>query len=132
MDTERLKRFTELEHRRRELKDEADRVNKEIAVLEEGILKDFEEAGMNSCRVNGLTVFLHAQTWAKARDGDYARACRALEAEGLGDMVQPRFNTNTLSAWVRERQAGGEELPEGLKDSIEVSEVFSVRTRKGA
>lgn len=132
MDMQRLKRFTELEHRRREIKEELDKVNAELGSLEEGLLRDFEDAGMSSVNIDDLCVYLHRQVWAKPKNGDYPGACAALEQAGLGEMVERRFNTQTLSSWVREQEKAGEKMPESLKDAIVVSEVFSVRTRKGA
>lgn len=128
----RLKRFTELELTRRTLKDELDKCNAEIAVLEEGVLADFENAGASSMNIDGLSVYLHRQLWAKPRNGDYPAACEALKKAGLGAMVEPRFNTNTLSSWFREKDKAGEPVPDVLTDVIDLTEVFSVRTRIGA
>jgi hypothetical protein len=131
MNVEKLHRFTELETRRRQLQEELRAVDAESLELEAELLSEFERAGIQNMKVNGVTVYLHRQVWANAREGDYDRACAALLDAGLPELVERRFNTNRLSAWVRERTREGEEIPDALKDGIEISERFSIRTRKG-
>lgn len=132
MEAERLKRFAELAKRKREVEGELDRIRVEMSELEEYLKGEFEKSGISSTTVDGVTCYLHRQLWAKARGGEYARACSALREAGLGQMVEEKFNTQTLSAWVREQEASDIELPPALKEVIEVSEVFSVRTRKAS
>lgn len=131
MDDLKLKRFSELAARRRELESELNAVRAEMAELEAYLLEAFEKAGISNVSVDGMTCYLHRQLWARAKEGNYERACMALREVGLGRLVEQRFNTNSLSAWVREHEAEGKALPSALADAIEVSEVFSVRTRKG-
>lgn len=131
MNTERLHRFTELETLRRKLQEELRAVEAESQAIETELMAEFERSGIQNMKVNGLTVYLHRQVWANARNGDYEGACTALLEAGLPELVERRFNTNRLSAWVRERTKEGEELPETLKQSLEISERFSLRTRKG-
>ena len=127
-----LKRFVQLEKRRRELESQLKEAKAESGHLEAMLLEKFAESGIASIKVDGLTVYLHRQLWAGPIDGNYIAACEALQAVGLGDMVEPRFNTNTLSAWVRERDKEGEALPPTLSEAIKVTEQFSIRTRKGS
>ncbi len=65
-------------------------------------------------------------------DGDISRACEALREAGLGEMVQPRFNTNTLSAYLRELHENGQPLPKQLVGAIEANRVFKVGVRRGS
>lgn len=129
-EQQRALRFTEIEHERRTLEDRLKVLKKEKAKLEPQILADFEAGKVQNSRVNGLLIYLHRQLWASAKDGDRARACAALKAAGLGDYVEEGFNSSSLSAWVREQDATGQELPKELQETLNVSEVFSVRTRQ--
>lgn len=79
---------------------------------------------------------MRRQLWTNARDGDYQSACDALVEAGLGDFVGPRFNTNTLSAWVREQGEAGESpeeiaarLPGNLAQALSITESFKLVTR---
>lgn len=138
---DKLARFVEIEKEIRDLKARLDTLTNERSELEEVLLRQFEESGVNSMRINGMTVYPMRQLWAGARDGDYERACQALRDAGLSDYVHERFNVQSLSAYVREQaktllgpEAGPDEiigvLPEPLRDAISVTEKFSLRTRK--
>lgn len=104
----------------------------ELAALEAEVVAMFQRNGVDRVRLgNKVTVYLRTLYWAKALDGDYERACSALRAAGLDDMVEERFNTQTLSAWVRELLDAGEELPPSFDGAIEVNPKTNVMTRKG-
>ena len=131
MDTIRLETFLRLQARKDELEDLLDDTKRLIREVEQQILKEFETSGVSNVRINGELVYLHRQLWARARDGDKHALCAALRANGLGLFVEESCNTNSVSAYVREQDAQGIELPAGLAEVIEVTEVFSVRSRKG-
>lgn len=138
--TGRIKRFSLLEIRKRRLKERLERVEAELDALSEVLKEDFSELGQSSARIGGYTHYLHRQWWAGAvkgadGEGDYATSCAALDEAGLGDMVQPRFNVMTLSAWVRELPRdqdglGAPILPPELVGKISVVEKTDIRTRK--
>lgn len=135
-----LSEFIILDDRRRELKEELARVERDRTMLNELLLEDFERDGITSMRVNGKTIYVFNQLWAGALTGDdgtadYSRTNAALVEAGLGDFVQPRFNVQTLSAWVREQpiddETGEVILPEPLQGNIKTSWTRELRTRKG-
>lgn len=132
MNAELLRNYTTLDRRRRELKAELAEVEDQVRQLQETLLNEFEQAGMSSIRQDGTTVYVHRQLWCNPKDGDYLRACRALRDAGLGDMVTERFNLNSVSAWVREQEKEGAEIPEVLQDALNINEVFSLRTRSNS
>jgi len=123
-------RYVELRRERDEVSAQLDRIKDEMRTLEDEIKLDFERTGMESCRVNGMTIYINRQLWASAKDGDHDRLCAALAGAGFGDMIKTSVNTQSLSALVREHDAAGDDLPGALKEAVEVAEVFSVRTRK--
>jgi len=130
MNTDELKRFVALEERRRKLEAEIDTVKAEAAELEELLLPQFEQSGMERVAIDGRTVYVERKLWAKAKDGDKASVCKALKRCRLGDYVEETFNTNSLSAYVRELDREGRPLPPSLREVLEVSEVFKLRTRR--
>jgi hypothetical protein len=127
-----VNRLVELQARKNELSGELRRVNDEMARVQEQVIDAFVEAGVQSLKTkSGQTVFLHTQVWANAREGDYDRACDALVVAGYEDFVERRFNTNKVSALVRElRQERGEEgVPLPVRDALQIREVVSARVR---
>lgn len=140
MDTDKLGRFVELTQRKRDLKNELSDINKDLDSLQVDLLKQFEESGMQSARIKGMTVYLNRQIWAGAIDGDQERTIRALKAAGLADYVAERFNTQSLSAWVREQIALADDddledlydaLPPEFRDNVKITEKFELRARRG-
>ncbi len=130
MNTEELKRFIALDDRRRQLETEIDKVKAEVAELEQLLLPAFERDGVERVSIDGKTVYLERKLWAKAKDGDKAAVCKALKRTHLGDYVEETFNTNSLSAYVRELDREGRPLPPSLGEVLEVSEVFKLKTRR--
>jgi len=130
MNTEELKRFVALEERRRQLEAEVDTIKAEATELEQRLLPQFEQEGFEKISIDGRTVYVERKLWAKARDGNKAAVCKALKRARLGDYVEETFNTNSLSAYVRELDREERPLPPSLREVLEVSEVFKLRTRR--
>jgi hypothetical protein len=130
MDSVKLRHYVELEKERRDHESRLNSIKESIAQIEDDLLKDFEKDGISKATVDGLTIYIHRQLWASAKDGNYEQACEALRKCGMGEYVQERFNTNSLSAFVRESERNQESLPKDLADAITVAEKFSLRTRQ--
>ena len=130
MNTQELKRFVALEERRRQLETEVDAIKAEASELESRLLPQFEQSGTERIAIDGRTVYVERKLWAKAKDGDKPAVCKALKRAHLGDYVEETFNTNSLSAYVRELDREERPLPSSLRDVLEVSEVFKLRTRR--
>lgn len=130
IDTEKMRRYVELTKRKRQTEEDLDGLKKELARLEGQLLEDFERAGVDSMRIDGMTVYPHRQLFANARDGDKERAVEALRACGLDDYVKEQFNTQSLSAYVRELDELEEPLPQPLAEALDVHEKYTLRVRK--
>ena len=130
MNSEQLKRFVALEERRKQLEDEVDGIKAEAAELESALMPQFEQAGIERVSIDGRTVYIERKLWAKAKDGDKPAVCKALKRCRLGDYVEETFNTNSLSAYVRELDREGKPLSPALAAVLDVSEVFKLRTRR--
>jgi hypothetical protein len=130
MNTDELKRFVALEERRRQLEVEIDTIKAEAAELEERLLPQFEQSGMERVAIDGRTVYVERKLWAKAKDGDKQALCKALKRARLSEFVQETFNPQSLSALVREWDRDGRPMPPSLREVLEVSEVFKLRTRR--
>ncbi len=129
MNAETVRKFVALDKQRRQLKEELAGVEGCLTKLTEQVLAEFEQAGVSTLRQDGTTVYVQRQLWANPKNGDFARASAALRDCGLGDMVQERVNTNTISAYFRELDREGKEPPDTMAAAFNVAEVFSIRTR---
>ena len=130
MNNDLMERYVTLSTERKRLEVLVDGVKRQLTAMEDAVLEGLVEAGLQSVKTTtGSTIYLHRQLWAGPVDGDYERACEALNVAGLGDLVQTRFNTSTLSAWCRERDKAGEPLPPSFDGAIHVAEKSSVRVR---
>lgn len=139
LDAEKARRLAEIDERRSELKDELSRLDKERGPIEAELLEQMAETGISKIRIDGRTIYLYSQTWASVERGEeepneeaYARACKALAEAGLADMVETRFNTHRLSAFVRELAKNGESIPAQFEGAIKVTDRYSVRSRKAS
>ena len=130
MNTEELKRFVALEEQRHQLEAEIDTIKAEASELEGRLLPQFEQSGTERIAIDGRTVYVERKLWAKPKDGDKPAVCKALKRCRLGDYVEETFNTNSLSAYVRELDREERPLPPTLAAVLDVSEVYKLRTRK--
>ena len=109
-----------------------DRIKADIKACEPRVLDFFEKSGIPRTTVRGVTIYVKRDLWAGREEGVTNEvACEALAKAGLGDFAAMRFNTQTLSAYVRECENNGEPLPEEFKGVIKVSETFKIQARKG-
>jgi hypothetical protein len=117
-------------------------ITKVRAPLEEQALSRFEQMGINNFNIDGRTVYLHREWWAKSKDGNVERTIAALKAcEETAPFVKETFNTQSLSAYFRERRLAlegdvadhdGALYPtQAIEDAVDFSEKISVRSRQG-
>ena len=101
----------------------------QMAALEESLKEQFINEGVASIKtVNGL-VYLYKQVWARCSNP------AALACTRWAWLVGASVNTNSLSAAVRELELdteGKPDLPEEVKELIDISEVWSVRVRQAS
>lgn len=136
-----LDTYVELNRRKRELEAEVNLLKKQIAPIEAELLDEYAAEGVRSKGTqDGATVYLTRKIWARATDLGKPAACAALKRAGLGDYVEEGFNTNSLSAYFRERAKELEEqtgapvaiddvLPSELRDVIALTEDHKLNIR---
>lgn len=144
IDHTKLREYAELTLRKRRLDDEKNDINKRLAVLEPQLLDQFEQARVKNMALSGVgTVYLQKEGWARiAKDGDDGspeakqrakmRACAALREAGFGEYVEEGFNTQSLSAVLREMSRNGEDIPEELEGAIDFEPSFRLKVRAQA
>jgi hypothetical protein len=139
MDIERMNTFKILKSLKKTLEAELRQTEQEIRQMEDEIVEMMVDAGVQSINIDGATIYLHTQLWARperedeesdrASDADYERACEALREAGLAELVKPRFNIHSLSAVVRGMDKNGEPIPEQFEGAIKVSRVVKPNVR---
>ena len=118
--------YAQKTEQRRKLDAESKRLATEIAALDEQLVEQFAQAGIQNIKTaTGQTVSLRREIFAKLT-GDQKKSYTALRRAGLGDFIKEGVNTQTLSAYVRELE---EVLPKGLQPYIDVTEVYRMRMR---
>lgn len=129
MDTSKEQELISLHDRIAEANDNLDMLKARRAELVEQILDAWGEAGLDRVDVNGRIVYLRTDRYAKVEDKQ--AAIKLLKRSSLGrGIVQETYNSNTLSALVRELldERGG--LPATWEGVISYSEKSDVRVLK--
>ena len=133
-DSEILNRYASLTMEKRALQAREKIVTQDLATLEERVTDIFAENGWSSVATAGGTVYLHREVFArlaKDEEGGYDEAHSALNACGLGYMVKGTVNSQSLRAYVREREEYGEEIPPEAARWIIKTEMFRARVKAG-
>ena len=134
MNTENLKQFLALQQERAEIEARDKELAAQLACLEKQILTEFERTGINSVSIDGKVLFLYRKLVSRAKDGDKGRLIKAMRECGMAEYVKddPTYNTQSVEAWVRAQLDEGQPLPEPLKEALEITELFFVRTKKAS
>lgn len=125
--TASLKRLLTLNAEKDELEARLKTVNSEREHITQTILDRWSEDGTQSIKLDGKTVYLRRSVYAKVLDREHV--AEALREAGLDSMLTP--NTNTLSAWLREKEENGEPMPPGLDGIVGTYERFALGVRNG-
>lgn len=137
LEITRLDSFENLTMEKRELEQQLAAVKKDLANVEEGLLQELQEKGIQNIKTNrGNTVYLNREIFASII-GDKAKAVRVFRWRGLKDLVKTEVNSQTLRAYVRElcENEGASTLypqdaiPQGLQPYINATEIYRLRMR---
>ncbi len=127
MDTSIALAYTEKVREKRALDKRLKDLNAEIDEMQRALLDQFAaEDGLDRFTVNGMNLAPQRQLWASTADKQYDAACDALTKTGFGDLVQRRFNAQTLSAVVREMDDAGTPIPPEWEGVITITEKFVI------
>lgn len=115
-----------------ERKEHSRRIKELVALIDEGqaqLTEQYVAAGTDEIRLDGIKGTLRSTIWARKRaeETTAAEIAAALRADGLAHMVTPEgYNSNVLSAWLRDLEAEGKPIPPNVAKLIEPSEVWKV------
>lgn len=125
MSADLLREYIALERERASLEARIKDINARREQIADAVLSRWSEDGTTQQRVDGVTLYVRRSAYARVIDRDRVR--EVLEAEGLGTMLTP--NTQTLSAWIREREQEGLPLPESFTGVVDVFERHQIGAR---
>jgi hypothetical protein len=136
MDMKLAKQVATLIAEKRGLEDSLRAVKDQIAKLEPELLNMLMEEQMDRLHVTvgdqKITLYIHRIMWAKPKDGDRETVVATLKRCGMSDFVTESYNSNSLSAYVRERLSNGTQLQPTLSDALNLEEVVSIRGRRSS
>ena len=128
---EMLAEFVVLEHERREHEDRLKVIAGRLGQLQEPLLNHFADTGIQNASVNGLTVYVRMDRYVSKRgDASSEQVCAALRDCGLSYMVSDSYNAQSLKSKIREYIEEGADVPESLKQLLNIGEVARLATRK--
>lgn len=113
----------------RRLDEALSKAKQRMREAEERGLQVCEREGIQKLSIDGTTVFLKRSLRASVKGGHREDAVAAFQAEGLGDLVTHTMNAQTLSAYVREREKQGEEIPPTIAAHLNVAELYTLSAR---
>lgn len=134
-----LTKYARLDRELRAAENKVKKLKAQRTDVEARVLEYFQKTGVDSFKIGGITIYLRRQLWASTI-GDPETVANAFKSNGLGHMVAPKVNTQTLSSWVREQEKDNDcnsvdeimtFIPPDIAEVIKVSEVFKIQTRKG-
>ncbi len=140
--TEQMARFSALTGEKRRLESELRKVQAALDALEQPLLDEMSEQGMQSMRIGGYNLHIRGQLWAgvvqvEQPDGTFAAdkelTCDALVEAGQGHFVERGFNVNSVSSYIRDLpqdDRGMPILPPELDGKIRVYQRFALRAMK--
>lgn len=128
LNTEGLKKFTELDAKKAELEIELARIKKEMEAIAPAIMESMASEGVANIKINDRTVFTKLTIFAQI--SSKADAIKALKEAGMEDFITEGYNTNSISAFVRELTKNDEELPEAFGNAITAGEKVTLHSVK--
>lgn len=126
-----VERYAKLENQRAELKDELVAVEAKLDELRPGVLAYFEAHSLDKLTSAGRTLYLRMETYAGRADGVTPEELTiALDNAGLSEFAERAPRMQQLSAYVRELQRNGKEIPDELKGVLIVNVVAKIGSRR--
>ena len=121
---ELLKKYIEVERKKRRLESELQEVKAELQEIAEQVLDLFETTGLQNIKLDdGVTIALRTDIRARIPADKREEAYEEFKRQGLDGLVKETIHPKTLESWVRESAGlNGVELPEWAAKYIEVYE----------
>lgn len=126
------KRYVELIQQKKSAGDIEKTCSKEMAVLEDQLIEAMADAGLQNLKTeDGVTLYRKIDKFYGPQSGETDEESKRIKAEfikALGqypctmDLVDLNYNSNSLRARMKEMEANGEEIPEGIMKHLRITE----------
>jgi hypothetical protein len=126
MDLKLVNQLIALDVRKKKLKLEQADLAKDRQKLEADLKEQFDDGAKSVTTLEG-TVYLRRDVYVSLVDRDVERSKEYLRSLELGEYIKETVNSQSLSAWYREREEANE-VPPDFEEHVKVSETYSVRT----
>ena len=132
VNTDKLKRYAALKREAKSAVAKGEILKAEAAVLEEELLEEFAEEGVQSLTVEGSTIYLNRTLRAWKAPGAtnedlYQAAMANPETQFLG---QNTVNNQTLTRYMKDLEEAAAETPPELERVVQTAEVFKLGVRR--
>lgn len=126
-----MEALSELKIRAETLESELKDKKKELATMEEAILVHFDAEGMTSVKVAGLGNFIaQGQTYFSIKSDKKEGVLEAFK-KYAPSLVKETINANSLSAFMREAEKEGQEVPAEIKEGVSSYDKRWISWRRG-
>ena len=96
-------RAVEVIRKKSHLTSELKTADDELKRLQPLVFTYFAQHGIKRIRINGVTLFLRRELWARPKvPGHQPEVCAVMKATGYGHFVHDTYNASTFSAHIRE------------------------------
>lgn len=130
-DIRTVETYCKLENERTALEDQLAAVKAKLDDLRPGVLDYFQSHGLDKLSSAGRTLYLRRELWAGRADGvSPADLMVALDEAGLPEFAERSPKMQSLTAYVRELDRDGAEIPERLRGVLVANEVFKLGSRR--
>ncbi len=130
-DIRTVERYAKLENERTALEDQLVAVKAKLDELRAGVLEYMQAHSLDKVTSAGRTLYLRRELWAGRAEGvSPADLMVALDAAGLTEFAERAPKMQSLTAYVRELDRDGLELPEPLRGVLVANELFKIGSRR--
>lgn len=132
---DKIKEFIRFLKEKKDLAKQVKENQEEINWREPEIRNHFADQGISKLTQDGLTLFIKAQIFAEKcsfEDMPVSNedCIEALKLAGLDNYCEEKVKTQSLSAYFKELNEEGLQLPKELEGKFQMREVFKISSRK--
>ncbi|MDD4986628.1 MAG: hypothetical protein PHQ43_12780 [Dehalococcoidales bacterium] len=125
----KVKTLVSLKKQMEDLDTQLKSLKQEYDELEPQVIEYMSSEGLQRLTVDDRTVYVNRQIWASVNRAN-SEALSILRSNGLDDFIEEKVNSQRISAYVREYEKNGEQIPDWCHDALNIAEKFSVGMRK--
>ena len=132
MSMELIKEFIDGSNERKKLEARINQIKERMGKIEPVLTEYFAIEGLQNMKMKEGTAYLKRDVVAslvRDENGEHEGAINALRKAGLGYLVKEGVNSQTLNAYVREAEKNEDEIPQGVRPFLKVSEMYKLRVR---